>query len=124
MNMERGWRKSKTFAEACQHAAEGVWYALQRERNLQVQLLIYVAVLLLAWWLEVTVIGIVSLMLVAAFIMTLELMNTAIEVLANAITPQYHEGLRRAKDVAAGAVLIASITAVAVGLLLFIPQLL
>ena len=57
-------------------------------------------------------------------IMGLELVNTAIEALCDLVTQEYRPLAKRAKDTAAGAVLIASIMAAAAGLIIFIPRLL
>lgn len=52
-----------------------------------------------------------------------EALNTAIEFLADAAVPDHHSLIKHAKDVAAAAVLLASITAAAVGVLVFLPYL-
>ena len=54
----------------------------------------------------------------------LELLNSAIESLANYVQPEEHPAMKRAKDLAAGAVLCAAIFAVAIGILLFLPKIL
>ena len=55
---------------------------------------------------------------------TAEALNTAFEFLTDVASPNFHPLARQAKDVAAGAVLIASLGAVVIGLLVFIPHLL
>ena len=55
---------------------------------------------------------------------TAEALNTAFELLCDVASPEFHPLVERAKDVAAGAVLIASIGAAVVGLLVFVPRLL
>ena len=49
-------------------------------------------------------------------------MNSAIEALADRVSPGYDEAIKRTKDLAAGAVLLTAIAAAAVGLLIFIPK--
>jgi diacylglycerol kinase len=117
--MSQGWHKSRTFAEVFRHAGDGVRHAFKNERNLRVQLVVYVVALLLGWWLQLSVLSLALVVLASGFIMSLELFNTAVEDLSNIINPTYHKGLQRVKDVAAGAVLVASITAIIIGLLLF-----
>lgn len=51
-----------------------------------------------------------------------EAFNTALEYLADALHPEQHPGIGRAKDVAAGAVLIAAVGAVVIGMLVFVPH--
>ncbi len=57
-----------------------------------------------------------------AFVWTAEAINTAFELLADAVTPEFNPLIGKAKDVAAGAVLIAAIGAAAIGLLVFVPE--
>jgi diacylglycerol kinase (ATP) len=62
------------------------------------------------------------LVVMIAVVITLELLNTVLEVIVDMITPSYHPKAKIAKDVAAGAVLVAAAAAVAVGGLLFVPR--
>ncbi len=63
-----------------------------------------------------------ALALCIGFVLAAEALNTALESLADAVHPEHHPLVGRAKDVAAGAVLIAALTALAVGALLFLPK--
>jgi diacylglycerol kinase len=122
--MSRHWHRSRTIGEAVRHAGSGLWQVLQHERNFRAQLAIYVTVLLFGWWLNFSLAALALVALAAGLIMSLELFNSAVERLSDVVSPQYHEGLRGVKDIAAGAVFVASLTAIVVGLLLFIPALL
>lgn len=57
-------------------------------------------------------------------VLAAEAMNTAVEVLADTLAPEFNPGIGRAKDVAAGAVLILAVTAALIGILVFLPHLL
>jgi len=119
-----GWHKSGSFREALNHAWKGIRITFGSERNLKVQLVVYVlavivAVLLQLSWLEIGVV-----LMAATLIVVLEMINTAVEHFSDLVEPTYHATVRRIKDITAGAVLIASIIAVIVGLLLFGPPLL
>jgi diacylglycerol kinase (ATP) len=112
-----------TLANAFRVAFNGFIYGLRTQRNLQIHLviggLVAVAGLVLRldrweWCLIVLCIGLTW---------TAELLNTAIEVLVDLLSPEYHERARVAKDVAAAAVLCAAITSATVGLLVFGPRL-
>ena len=61
--------------------------------------------------------------LTVALVLVLECVNTALESLADVASPDFHPLIKRAKDISAGAVLIAAIASVAVALLLFVPHL-
>ena len=63
-------------------------------------------------------------LLAAGFVLTTEAINTAIEIDINLTSPQFHPYARDTKDVAAAAVLISALTAVIIGLTIFIPHLL
>jgi len=63
------------------------------------------------------------LLLVIGLVISLEIMNTSIEALVDLCSPEQSELARIAKDAAAGAVLVAAITAVAVGAFIFVPVL-
>lgn len=57
-------------------------------------------------------------------VLSAEAVNSAIEALADVVSPNYHEGIKRTKDLAAGAVLILAICAAIIGLMIFVPKLL
>lgn len=58
------------------------------------------------------------------FVITAEIFNTAIEALTNLVSPDWHPLAGKTKDLAAGAVLVASITAAIIGIIIFLPYLL
>jgi diacylglycerol kinase (ATP) len=64
------------------------------------------------------------LILAIGLVLAAEAMNTAVEALADALSPEFNEGVGRAKDVAAAAVLILAIAAALIGALVFLPHLL
>jgi diacylglycerol kinase len=64
------------------------------------------------------------LVLTIAFVLVTECVNTVLETLCDLVSPSFHPMVKRAKDVAAGAVLIGAIASVGVGLLLFGPRVL
>ena len=63
------------------------------------------------------------LFLTIGIVITVELTNTAIEEVVNSFTDQVHPAAKKAKDVAAGAVLVSSISAIIIGLIIFLPHL-
>ncbi len=117
------WTKSESFFDAFSHAFNGVVLALKTELNLRRQLLIMFIVLISAFFLGVSLNGLVLLILASAVVVVSEMFNTALEYIEDVIHPEYHDALKRSKDASAGAVLIASIVAIAVGLLILIPPL-
>jgi diacylglycerol kinase (ATP) len=103
-------------------AWRGVAQALRRERNLQIQAALAVLSAGLGLWTGLSAAEWALLALAAALVLSAELMNTALEELADALHPKRHPKLGRAKDIAAGAVLVAALFAALVGLCIFWPH--
>lgn len=106
------------------HALRGVGAALRTEQNLRVHLLATVLALGIAVWLRLPLNELALLVLVCALVVALELVNTAVEAVVDLASPQFHPLAKTAKDVAAGAVLVAAFAAVLIGALLLGPPLL
>jgi diacylglycerol kinase (ATP) len=104
-------------------AFEGIVYVLRTQRNMQLHVAAGALVLILGLVLNIgrlellAVIGAISLVLVA------EMVNTAVEAALDAVVTGYHPLVKVAKDVAAGAVLVATINALAVAYLVFYEHL-
>lgn len=115
---QKNWDRSRTLAEACRYAGRGVVYSIKADRNARFQLVVMVIVLVSAVWLRLPWADLAMVVLVSALVLSLEMVNTAVEEIANLVQPELHERVRNLKDAAAGAVLVASLAAVVVGLLL------
>jgi diacylglycerol kinase len=105
-------------------AFAGIWHCVCWERNMKIHLAAMLAVLSLAWWLELSRDEWMILILTIAFVLMAELFNTAVEAVVDLVSPGYHPLAKIAKDVAAGAVLLAALAALAVGYLLFFSRIL
>jgi len=105
-------------------ASNGIRYALTTERNIRVHLLVFILVLIASFILEISKIEFLLILGVSAVNFSLELTNTAIERLADKVSPEYNKQIGVVKDVMAGAVLISSIFAIIVGLIIFYEPLL
>jgi diacylglycerol kinase len=96
---------------------------LLREPNARVQVLAALAVTVLGLWLGIERRDWALLVLAMGLVLAAEAANTALEALADRVAPDRHPLVAKAKDVAAGAVLIASLAAAALGLLVLGPPL-
>ena len=105
------------------YAFRGIATLLAEQPNAQLHALATVLVLALGWWLEVSRGDWQVLVLTIALVWLAEGMNTALEYLADAAVPEQHPLIGKAKDVAAGAVLIAAGFAVVMAVLVFQPYL-
>jgi len=104
------------------HAVRGVGAALRSEVHLQFHALATVVVLGLGFYYGITRLEWALVALAIAGVWTAELVNTAIEALTDLASPEYHPLAGKAKDVAAGAVLLAALGALVVGTLVFGPR--
>ena len=104
------------------HAVRGVGAALRSEVHLQFHALATVVVLGLGFYYGITRLEWALVALAIAGVWTAELVNTAIEALTDLASPECHPLAGKAKDVAAGAVLLAALGALVVGTLVFGPR--
>lgn len=105
------------------HALRGLVFLVRSQRNARVHAVITALVLALGVWLHITRLEWAFITLATAVVWATEALNTAVERLADRVTNERDPLIKQAKDVAAGAVLIACAGAVAVGLLVLGPHL-
>jgi len=98
-------------------AIEGILWAVKTQRHMLFHLVAAILVLLLALALHLTLHEFALLALAITLVLFAELVNTAIEVVVDLASPEFHPLARKAKDVAAGAVLLASVGALVLGYL-------
>jgi diacylglycerol kinase len=107
------------FLNSVRYALNGVRYAFATEMNIRVLLLIIIAEISAAIYLDVSTIELLLLLWIAAVLFALELVNTAIERLADRVSIQHDPQIGVVKDVMAGAVLIASLFACLIACVIF-----
>ena len=112
----------RSRAKSFRYAIAGIREFIRREHNARIHLLITLVVMGVACWLGVSKGEAVSLALVIGLVWITEMRNTCVERMADLITQEQHIGIKFIKDLAAAAVLVAAITAVIVGLIIFIPK--
>ncbi|HWQ01020.1 MAG TPA: diacylglycerol kinase [Gaiellaceae bacterium] len=112
-------RRRITVVESFNYAVEGIIHVLRTHRNMRIHFAAAAAVLILALWIGVDRMELVVLLLAIAFVLIAEMINSAIEAAIDVATSSFDPLAKLAKDIAAGAVLIASINAIAVGYLVF-----
>lgn len=117
--------KCQNFASTFRNARKGMRLTLKSERNLRVHLFIAVLVLITAYCLNFSVIRFCILVMAIAAVISAEMLNSAIEFSLDAIFHnKYSRMVGMAKDIAAGAVMVVTISAIIVGVLLFAPPIL
>ena len=116
--------KSESLLKSFQYAINGLLYVIRTQRNAQIHIVAFVLVLAMAGWLQLPPLHWAVLILTAGLVIVAEIANTVIETVVDLVSPDYHELAGRAKDVAAGGVLLTAILAIPVGLILLGPRLL
>ena len=115
-------RRPPSILESFNVAFEGIIHVLRTQRNMRIHFLIAVAVLVAALAVDVSKIQLIVLLLSIAFVLIAEMINTAVEAAVDIASTSFDPMAKLAKDIAAGAVLIAAVNAVAVGYLVFSGQ--
>ena len=117
MNASR--RRAPSLIESFNFAFEGVIHVLRTQRNLRIHFAVAFAVLIAAVAVGVDRIELIALLISISFVLIAEMLNTALEAGIDVATTSFDPLAKLAKDIAAGAVLIATVNAVAVGYLVF-----
>jgi diacylglycerol kinase (ATP) len=115
-------RGAPSLLESFNFAFEGVIHVLRTQRNMRIHFMIATGVLVAAVALGVSRIELIVLLISIAFVLIAEMINTAIEGAVDVSTTSFDPNAKLAKDIAAGAVLIATVNAVAIGYLVFSDQ--
>ncbi|MEP6910225.1 MAG: diacylglycerol kinase [Actinomycetota bacterium] len=117
MNASR--RRAPSLLESFNFAFEGVIHVLRTQRNLRIHFAIAAAVLIAAVAVGVERLELIALLISISFVLIAEMLNSALEAGIDVATTSFDPLAKLAKDIAAGAVLIATVNAVAVGYLIF-----
>lgn len=115
--------RKQRFWRSLGYAAAGVWYALKTQRNMRIHLGIALLTQLAAWWLEISRSDWLLVVFAIGLVIALELLNTAIEAAVDLVTEEWRAKAKLAKDTAAGAVLVAALAAVVIGICVYGPPL-
>ena len=110
---------NKNFIEAWKYAFSGIAHGFKTQRNLKIQLVAGIVVIILGIILKISNAEWAILMLSVFLVLGTEMMNTAVEAVVDLCTEEYHEKAKIAKDVAAGAVVLTALNAVIVSYFLF-----
>jgi diacylglycerol kinase (ATP) len=108
-----------SIIESFNYAIEGVIHVLRTQRNMRIHFAVAVVVIVIAAAVGVSKLELIALLISIAFVLVAEMINTAVEGAIDAATTSFDPMAKLAKDIAAGAVLIAAVNAVAVGYLVF-----
>jgi diacylglycerol kinase (ATP) len=111
-------------ARSFRHAFRGIGVVIRTQHNAWIHLLATVGVIALGFYCRLSHAEWGVTVLAIALVWVTEAVNTAIEFLADEVTLERREGIGRAKDVGAAAVLLAAMASAVIGLIIFVPHLL
>lgn len=115
-------KKKKNLLKSFKYAFEGIITGIKEEKNMKIHITIMILVIIFGIILKIDKIEWIICIILFGFVISLELVNTAIENTVDLVTIEKMPKAKIAKDVAAGAVLIAAITSAIIGLIIFAPK--
>lgn len=118
------WKVAGNLMVSFQYAGQGIGYAFRTQRNFRIHVVVGLLAVGLALGLGLSAVEVAVIILTGGLVMTMELINTALESVVDLTVQQtYHELAKIAKDCAAAAVLMSALMAVAVAVCLLLPAL-
>jgi diacylglycerol kinase (ATP) len=105
------------------NALHGIAFLFKSQSNARIELIIAGIVLIAGFLLKISTTEWIIILLCIALVLSMEGINTAIEIFADKLHPEFDREIGKAKDVAAGAVLITAIVAAIIGFIIFVPRL-
>lgn len=114
--------KSSGLLKSFHFALQGIKHAFTNERNMRIHGMVSLVVIILGFALKLTLHEWLFVLFAIGGVISLELINTAIERLVDLATSKYHPLAKQAKDVSAGAVFVYSCLSVIVGIIIFLPK--
>ena len=115
-------KKKKSLIYSFFYAGRGIISALKKERNLKIHFGIMLLVIIAGFYFKISIQEWITCIILFGLVISLELVNTAIETTVDIAMPEKNEKAKIAKDVSAGAVLVAAIVSAIIGLMIFIPK--
>lgn len=114
----------KKLIKSFKYAFEGIFKGIKEEQNMKIHIVIMILVIIFGILFKISKIEWIICIALFGLVISMELINTAIENTVDLITKEKNEQAKIAKDVAAGAVLVSAIAAATIGLMIFVPKIL
>lgn len=116
-------RRRSPLYKSFGYAFQGIFHTIRDERNIKIHLFATAMVILFGAWLRISRTEWLICLILFGLVISLELVNTAIEACVDLVTEEKKPLAKKAKDAAAGAVLFSAIMAAIIGLAIFLPKL-
>ena len=105
------------------YAFNGIRLLLRDEPNAVFHCIIGICAISVGFFLNISAMEWIAVVIVCGCVFAAEALNTAIERLADVVSPEYNEAIKSVKDLSAGAVLFMAIAAAITGIIIFLPKL-
>lgn len=112
-------KRLKSFS----YAFNGLRLLIKEEHNAWIHLLATICVVIFGFLLSLSPLEWIAVIFAIGFVFAIEAINSSIERIADFISPEKHDKIKQIKDISAAAVLIAALTALIIGLIVFVPKL-
>jgi diacylglycerol kinase (ATP) len=103
------------------YAIKGAWLLLKHEQSIQVQFVLAIIMCIAGYFFEITKTEWIFQFLAIGLVMTAEGLNSGLEAMADFVHPDFHSKIGHIKDIAAGAVFIAAVIALIIGVFIYFP---
>ncbi len=126
MNTDKA-RKQKKFSlnarlKSFIFAFNGLYVLVKEEHNSRIHLFATFCVILCGFFFHISAYEWIAIIFAIGFVIAMEIINSSIENIADFVSPEKHEKIKKIKDLAAAAVLISAFTALIIGLIVFAPK--
>jgi len=115
--------KFRRLLKSFNYAFRGLFKTFREEQNLQIQTIIGLLIVATAWFFRVSCFEWCLLILAISLVVLMEIVNSAVERITDVLKPRINSYVKEIKDIMAAAVMLASITAVIIGLIILGPYL-
>ena len=116
--------KNKKLINSFKFAFKGIGSSIKSERNMKIHITMMLLVIIAGIFFNIAMWEWITCFILFGLVISLEMVNTALEIVVDMVSPEYNMMAGRAKDIAAGGVLACAIGAAAAGLFIFLPKLL
>ena len=115
-------KKSHSCIKSFAYAIEGLLYVVKSQKHMKIHIALGCLAIGISWYLGISKMEWLGILISIFFVMVTETMNTAIETAVDLTTTEIHPLAKHAKDCSAAAVLLASLCSVIIGSIIFIPK--
>ena len=117
-----GPRRHQPIYKSFGYAFQGIWECIRDERNIRIHLTMTTLVVIGGIILHISLLEWIICLILFGLVISLELVNTAVESTVDLVTEEKRPLAKKAKDTAAGAVLVSAIFAAIIGIIIFVPK--